>query len=435
MKVCFLGACGEVGRSAVMLEDKGKRILLDCGVKLGDPKEYPLLDERIARSLKAVFVTHAHLDHSGFLPDLERLGFRGKVYSTKPTFDLVQVLLADYYRLGVAKKDINFSRNDVKKILSRFSFLEYKKPVRVAGFEVTAYNAGHILGAAGFRVKKGRKSLYYTGDMNTRETNLLYGAEKKIPRTDYLITESTYSGPDDLLPSLKTVSRELAEIIRSTPGKVLIPVFGVGRGQEVMMIIDNYVRSGFLSNEHGYADGMVKKASRIYRHNVLWLKEEIPRRILLADDDPFKSRFWKTPRTKDRRDVLEKERAIIVSTSGMLTGGPSVYYLKKLAGDKDNSVILVGYQAEGTLGRQISEGARNVIIGDEEVEIKLRVHQLRLSAHADRNDLLNWIKENHPREQVFLVHGEKEKQKSFSRTLEKKGIQNSIPEPGEEIVI
>ncbi len=435
MKLTFLGACQEVGRSAILVEDKKDSILLDCGVKLGEPKQYPEIDRDAARKLAAVFVTHAHLDHSGFLPDLAGLGFKGKVYSTKPTFDLVQLLLADYYRLGVMKENIKFSQRDVKNILSRFSFMEYKKPVRVAGFQVTAYNAGHILGAAGFMVQKNKKKVYYTGDMNTRETNLLHGAEKKIPRPDYIVSESTYSGPEDILPSLKTVSKELAETLKQTPGKALVPVFGVGRGQEVMMIIDNYVRSGFLSHEQGYADGMVKKASRIYRHNVLWLKPEIPRRILLADDDPFKSKFWKTPRTKDKSDVLSKDRAVIVSTSGMLTGGPSVHYLKKLAANKNNAVILVGYQAEGTLGRKIAEGEKHVIIDDEEVEIKLKVKQLRLSAHADKNDLMNWLKENKPKEQVFLVHGEKEKQQKFSRTLERKGIPNSVPELGEEVEI
>jgi len=438
LRVKFLGGAQEVGRSCVLVECKkeNKRILLDCGIKLGKEDEYPLLDKKLVRTIDAVIITHAHLDHCGFLPHLTAMGFRGKIYSTKPTRDLCQLLLADYSRICSYERKRAFTQEDVIRTLRAFSFLEYWKKAKIfPGVSVTLYRAGHILGAAGVRLEAGGKSLYYTGDFSLRDSNLLDRADTDIEDFDYLIMESTYGAKNDVIPSLKTESKKLADVINETAkkgGKTIIPAFGVGRSQELMLIIDNYMRSGAIHHIPCFVDGMIKKASRIYRHNVLFLKEEIPKRILLAQDDPFASETFRQPTTKDRSDVFREEAALVISTSGMMTGGPILRYFERLCGDWKNTIILVGYQAEETPGRQLVEGEKTVQLPDgRTVRNNMRVEKLNFSAHADRAQLMEFVKSAPKAKRIFVVHGEARKSFDFAEELRKRH-DVTVPKIGDE---
>ena len=431
MEVSFLGAAREVGRSAILLEGK-KKILLDCGLKLDNEDElFPIIEQRTVRKLDYVALSHAHLDHSGFIPGLYEQGYRKKTVLTKPTRDLTQLLLADALRIN---EDVPYDEKDVSRFLASTHMLEYDE--RAGPF--VFHEAGHILGSAQVEINDAKRVLY-TGDINTRPTRLLEGAKTGLT-AEALIIESTYGSPHDSLPSLKESGAYLANSIRDTlrrGGKVLIPTFAIGRGQEILFTLESYMRSGGIPHAPIYLDGMIKKALRIYRHNAIYLKREVQRRILTSEDDPFNSEFYAFPERKDRSDVFEAGPAIILSTSGMLNGGPILTYIKALGGDPKNKIILVGYQAKGTRGRELLEGADELSIDDERAPINMQIDEARFSGHCDHKDLMEVIKQVKGLKKVFIVHGEEEKEEEFARAIEqwahkaKRNIDVVVPRLGE----
>lgn len=405
VRVHFLGGAREVGRSAILLETSERKILLDAGIKLGEEPEMPLIER--PKDIDIIVLTHAHLDHAGYVPFLVKNGFRGHILATPPTRDLCQVLWADFLRIAKERGEKPFTESDMRAALKRFKTVEYGERTKVGDVYITLVDAGHILGSAQVMIEEG-DCILYSGDINIRPTRLHKGAE--VVPANVLIMESTYGGKEDLIPSYKKLARELVKIVVRTlnrGGSVLIPVFAIGRAQEVLLTLEAYMRSGQIPRTPIVIDGMVSKANRIYRKNVLYLREEIWKHILITEQDPFKSPFYTVPRTKDRRDVLNKQ-AIIVAPSGMLTGGPSVYYLEKLAGDPKNAVILVGYQAKNTPGRQLLEGKKDIHIAGKEIRVEASVHLVHMSAHADRRDLITYAKRVGAKH-IYLVHGEEEK--------------------------
>ena len=439
MEITFLGASREVGRSAFLLEGR-ENLLLDCGVKPAKEPEYPLIEPRTAKSLDRVVLSHAHLDHSGYLPALYSMGYKGKVLLTKPTRDLIQLLLADFLRLN-GGQSAPYSQEDVDKLLKSTELMDFGEPAKkpIKGYPLRFLPAGHILGAAMTEISAEKKILY-TGDIDTRESRLLDGAQTTGLSAQVLIIESTYGSKTDKHQAQKQTGKEFIDSINRTlskGGKVIVPTFAIGRGQEILFILESYMRSGALPQVPIYLDGMVTRALRIYRHNAIYLKKEIQRRILTSEDDPFKSEFYQIPQRKDRSDVLEQDRAIILATSGMLNGGPVMTYLKKLGNDPKNKIILVGYQAEGTRGRDLIEGKPIVDNDGVAIEITCQVEQAPFSGHADHDGLLTLAKSVKGLKTVFVVHGENEKSYEFAADLEKqcKGVTAIVPELGETVTI
>jgi len=399
----FYGAAREVGRSCIVLEDRHKALMMDCGIKLGERVEYPVISDHDIKKIHHIFISHAHLDHSGYLPHIYAMGHHPAIWATKPTRDLMGVLLADYHRL---QKYRAFKQKDVDAVLKNVHMVEYGESVRSI-FPFTVYNAGHILGSSIIHIPE-HGGIIYTGDMCVRPTRILDGCYRNLSAKT-LIMESTYGDRGDTLPSYKQAARKLIEEINKTlneGGHVLIPSFAVGRAQEVLLLLDDYMRSGALGKTKIYVEGMINKALRIYRHNAYYANDDIKKRILMSEDDPFKSLFFHRPRSKDRKDVLE-EPSIIVSTSGMLSGGPALFYLEKFAPDPKNKLIFVGYQARGTLGRKILEGAQTIMLNEKEIQLRLKVEKVRLSAHADFNELQQFADGIRGLKNIFLVHGEK----------------------------
>lgn len=441
-KISFLGASREVGRSAFLIRSENANTLLDCGIKVRDEEEFPLLDKGDCKRLDEVILSHAHLDHSGYLPALYANGFSKSVILTKPTRDLIQLLLADYLRLN--KNFSPYSQEDVDSLLNKTRISEIHEKIKLKESEMRLYPAGHILGAGMTELDYEGKKVLYTGDLNLSQSRLIDGAETGMG-ADTLIIESTYGAREDKHKSVKQAGKILVDSINETltkGGKVIIPTFAIGRGQEVLFTLESYLRSGALEECSIYLDGMVNKALRIYRHNAIYLKDEIKKRILTSDDDPFKSYYYKVPQTKDRSDVLSDERAVILATSGMLNGGPVLTYLEKLGGDENNKIILVGYQSEGTKGRKLLEGAKELEINGNAIQISLEVCQAPFSAHSDHDELLRFVKNIKGLEKVFIVHGEGDKQTELAEDIEKyglsqkrkgkHGIQAIIPKLGEE---
>ncbi len=409
MKLTFYGGASEVGRSAVLLEKGEKNLLFDAGIKLGEKVELPLIPEEKLADIRNVFISHAHLDHSGFVPHIYAKEFTPpRFFVTKPTRDLMGVLLADYLKIQkLREQKLYFSESDVNEVMQHASIQEFGK-VFNAGFDVTLHNAGHILGSAMALAEDDGKKVLYTGDISMRNTRIMEGAERGI-HADTLIVESTYGGKEDILPSAKDSMKKFMDSINETlkaGGFVLVPSFAVGRAQEMLLALEDYMRSGALVKAPIYIDGMIGKAMRIYRQNVIYASESIKMRILTSDDDPFKSRFFHIPKSKDRKDVFQ-EPAIIITTSGMLLGGPALIYLERMHDDPKNKLIIIGYQAEGTLGRRLLNGEKKVKLGEKEVELQMKIENIRISGHADRNELLQFIRGTKGLKRVFLVHGEK----------------------------
>ncbi|VVB67094.1 Beta-Casp domain protein [Candidatus Norongarragalina meridionalis] len=429
MEISFYGGASEVGRSCVVIDDKRKRYMLDCGVKLDSEDEhYPAIEARDIRRVNHAILSHAHLDHSGYMPGLYAEGYRGDVLLTKPTRDLIQLLLADYIRLN--KGASAYKEPDVKKMLGATKMLE----LGAKHGDVVFHEAGHILGSVMTELNLSKKVLY-TGDVNVRPSRLLDGAARNVD-AEVLIIESTYGAKEDVHVPIKDASNTLIKSINATfakGGKVVIPTFAIGRGQEILFTLENFLRSGALKKTPIYLDGMITKALRIYRHNAIYLKREVQRRILTSDDDPFKSEFYFTPETKDRSDVIAQERAIILTTSGMLNGGPVLTYLKKMAPEKKNKVILVGFQAKGTRGRELLEGADVLTIDDEKIPVNMEVDQAPFSGHSDWRELLELVRGMKKLKKIYVMHGEQEKAAAFAETLshEFKRVSVDVPKLGE----
>lgn len=409
MRITFYGGAGEVGRACIVVENRRQNIMLDCGIKLGEKTEYPLLHDDELRRIDAIGISHAHLDHSGYLPHVYSKRARPKIFLTKPTRDLIGVLLADYYRIHSGEREQRklFSSKDVDDVLKDAQIVEYNEPVK-RHFNLTFHPAGHIMGSSMMMLQERGQRLLFSGDICMRKSRVLDPCQRGL-RADTLIMESTYGSKGDIVPSYKESYQKMIKIINETlkkGGHVVIPSFAVGRAQEVLLALDDYMRSGAIPQTKIFIEGMITKAMKIYRHNAIYANDDIKRRILMSEDDPFKSPNFHHPKNKSRSDVL-KEPSIIVTTSGMLTGGPVLFYLEKLGGNPANTLIFAGYQAEGTPGNRMMSGARKIRIRNKEYKIDMRVESVRLTGHADFNELLQFARSVKGLKKIFLMHGEK----------------------------
>ncbi|MGC8662227.1 MAG: MBL fold metallo-hydrolase [Candidatus Micrarchaeia archaeon] len=436
MKLKFFGAAHEVGRSCIMLESKDSKILLDCGVKLGEKEEYPLISDNELKSIDAIIITHAHLDHIGYLPHVFSTGWSGSIYSTKPTFELSTVLISDYIRIS---NPANITKAGLAKMQKSFKLVDYHKEFKVKDFSIRLIPAGHILGSAAVDISAEGKKILYTGDINLRKSRLLDAAHVERLHSDVLITESTYGGDKDIFPPERELLGKMLKSISETilkGGKVIIPSFAVGRAQEILFILDDHIRSGLLPAVPIYVDGMINKAMRIHRHNVIFCRDELQKRILMSEDDPFKSKNFNIIDTRKSRSIVIRDEGagIIVTTSGMMTGGPVMKYVERLAGNELNKLILVGYQAEDTPGRMLADGAKELNINGKKVEIKMSVELYHISAHADRIQLQKMVSGLEGLKKIFIIHGEVRKSTELANYLSNK-YEVHLPNLGEEFVI
>ncbi|MDE1825484.1 MAG: MBL fold metallo-hydrolase [Candidatus Micrarchaeota archaeon] len=422
MKIKFYGAAGEVGRSCILIESNGTKVLLDCGIKLGKQEQYPVIEDSEFKTIDAIVLSHAHLDHCGYLPHVFSTGWNGYIYTTKPTFELVNVLLSDYLKISNPK---NVTKEGFSKVNKHYKIVDYNHEFAIKALRFKLLPAGHVLGSSLVEAWDNRHRIIYTGDMSLKKTRLLDPAQTDNLHDDTLIIESTNAGEkDELQDDQVTISKLLASVKETINkgGKVVIPSFAVGRAQEVLFILDDYMKSGVIPKVPIYIDGMISKANRIYRHNVIFCRKELQQRILMSEDDPFKSVNFHNVMTKQMRSKImsEHESCIIVTTSGMISGGPILKYLERLAGDSKNKLLFVGYQADGTMGRTIVEGAREIELNGRKVQIKMGVEMHRLSGHADKQQLARFISKINGLKNVFIVHGEGQKGKHMQETLEKK---------------
>ena len=440
VRITTLGCCREVGRASFILSTPETRILIDCGDKPGAPDDVPYLQvpEALgagASTLDAVVLTHAHLDHSALIPLLFKYGYDGPIYCTEPTRDLMGLLTLDY--LDVAAKEGRappYESEMVREAIKHCIPLEYGDVTDISpDIKLTLHNAGHILGSsiAHFHVGDGLYNVAFSGDIHYEDTRLFNGAVNEFPRVETLVLESTYGGRNDYQTDQEDSERKLKGVINETydeGGKILIPAFAVGRSQEMMLVIEEAMRSGDIPEMPVHLDGMIWEATAIHTTYPEYLRDDLRDRIFHDDENPFLADQFNhiDGGEEERQEVADGGPAIILSTSGMVTGGPIMSWLEHLGPDPDTTLTFVGYQAQGTLGRRIQKGQDKVPLGNsrgrgrsDSLTLNCNVETVDgFSGHADRQGLENFVKTMNPRpEKVLCVHGDEQSTQDLSSAL------------------
>ncbi len=432
-----LGGAREVGRSCFLLQTPESRVLLDCGVNVAsDNKSFPHLEVPELRlpELDALVLTHAHLDHCGFAPYLFKYGFEGPVYCTPATRDLAILLLLDYVEIAEREdKPLPFNKRDIMTFLSHCIALDYGDVTDIApDVRITLHNAGHILGSSllHIHVGEGLYNLVYTGDIKFDRSRLFSPAVYTFPRVETLITDSTYGGAEDIQPYRNDAESSLLTKINETikkGGKVIVPAFAVGRAQEMMVLLEDARRKKIIDEVPVYLDGMIWEATAIHTAYPEYLSQELRELIFKEDENPFLSKMLIRVSGPDQRaQVIDGEPAVIISTAGMMTGGPVLEYFKRLAPDPKNTLIFVGYQGEGSLGRRIQKGWREIPTRGEngkleEVRVNMEIKTVEgFSGHSDRSQLLNYVRRLVPKpDRIISVHGDESKCSDLSSAFHK----------------
>ncbi len=429
IRITALGGFLEVGRSAILLQTRESNVLLDCGLNPGSTNPinaFPRLDapQFDLDALDAVIISHAHLDHCAILPFLFKYGYDGPVYCSAPTSTLMTLLQLDYLDV-LSKQGIMapYDQKDVRETVLHTIPLRYGVVTDIApDVRLTLHNAGHILGSSvvHLHIGEGLHNIVYTGDYKYAKTMLLEPASTQFPRVETIITESTYGAPRDIMPSRIQAEENLASIINQTfekGGKVLIPVPAVGRAQEIMLILDGYMKRGLITEAPVFIEGMISEATAIHTAYPEYLAREVRNSILHEGINPFQSDYFTiVEHPSARQEIIEGEPSIVIATSGMLEGGPVIEYFKSLAQEERNTIIFVSYQIEGTLGRRVQKGITETPMINSEgkmeiLKVNLRVESIEgFSGHSDRKQLFNYIRRVAPKlERIIVCHGERVK--------------------------
>jgi KH/beta-lactamase-domain protein len=414
------------------------KILIDCGVNPGarSPMDaYPRLDslDLTLDDLDAVVIGHAHLDHTGFLPTLCKYGYKGPIYCTEPTLPMMNLIQLDAIKVAAAQgRNPIYSERDVKQIMRQTITLPYGTVTDISpDIKLVLANAGHILGSAlcHFHIGNGDHNFVYSGDIKFGKSILFEAASWNFPRVETLLIESTYGLKEDIQPTRQEVESSFINAVNNTladGGKVLIPIPAVGRAQEIMMVIDHYMKSGEMVEAPVFTEGMISEASAIHESYPEYLARELKQKILETDDNPFDSEYFTNIEHADAREepLREDSPCIILATSGMLEGGPVLEYFKNIAPDKKSKVLFVSYQVNGTLGRRVLDGSKQVsMLGKEGkvevVTINCGVEKLDgFSGHSDYNQLMSFVQRLRPKlRRVLVNHGERKKSENLAMNI------------------
>lgn len=420
MKVSILGAAKEVGRSAFLVTSKETHILMDYGVLL---KREPIFPMHVKpKDIDAVVITHAHLDHSGFVPSLFLSdSVETQVWGTLPTFDLSQLLIEDMIKISGFY--LPFEYLDLITMMKHSRNLEYREPRMINDVKVTLHESGHILGGATIILEHGEKRLFYTGDINTRGSKILRPADLDFGDVDLMIMESTYSQTEQM--PREQSERELLEYayeVVERGGTLFVPAFSVERAQEIACVLKTY------NFPHKIAmDGMALKANEIMlRHPAFLRNPEIFKKSIGEAE-------WISGWSRRKRIV--KEPCVIISPAGMLVGGSAVFYIQEIAKNDKNGIALVSFQGEGTPGRALLE--KRVTIFDGKVRKCLAdVRRFEFSGHNSRSELFEILDRIKGNPKILTVHGDESSCTKFAEEIRKKyGYDARAPDTGEVIEI
>ncbi len=439
VRVTGLGGFRQVGRSCALLHTQDSKIMVDCGVDVSSDNTTPYLhlpEVLPFETIDAVVITHAHLDHSGLLPLLYKYGFDGPVYCTPPTRDMSTLLQMDYLKVAASDaKKIPYSADNIRETIKHCITMDYGDTTDITpDVRLTFHNAGHILGSAiaHFHIGEGLYNIAFSGDIKYERTWLFNPAINRFPRLEAIFMESTYGGREDFQPSRKEATDRLSDIIQRTlkkKGKLLVPVFAVGRSQEVMIVLENLVRTKKIPKINAYLDGMIWEATAIHTAYPEYLNNKLRNQIFQKGQNPLLSDIFKRVDGHEMRQKIINDHpksCVVLATSGMMNGGPVMEYFKEWAEDKKNTIAFVGYQAEGTVGKRIQKGWKEIPLntGGEVINIKMNMNVETVdgfSGHSDRRQLLNYVNNMSPRpEKIIFGHGEESKCLDISSSVHKR---------------
>lgn len=457
MKITFMGATRTVTGSRHLITTKsGKKILLDAGLFQGRSNDHKFRNQNSgidATKIDALILSHAHIDHSGFIPALYAQGFRGKIYCTPATRDLCEIMLADSAYIqeedarfdnkrranqGKPLREPLYTVEDAEKVMKQFVCYDYHEPFEVLGLEIYFFNAGHLLGSAGIFVREEATRLVFTGDMGRKFPHMLCRPDP-LPESDYLICESTYG--DRLHESNEFTLKKLLEITRQTcitkRGKLIIPAFSIGRTQEILFALDYLTTYELLPDVPVFVDSPLSTKGTMVFRDYLHLFNDQVQEYLKKDPNPFS--FPNLHFTESVEESKELNRyqgpAIIISSSGMMEAGRIRHHLFNSITHRENTILIVGYCEPSTLGGYLMQEPDFVRIFGEYLPVKAEIQSFRaLSGHADRQEIIDAVPvyQSSPYKNVFLVHGNYDAQLSLADGLKKKGIQHiTIPEYGD----
>ena len=457
MNIRFLGAAGTVTGSKHLLQFGKLDWLVDCGLfqglkELRERNWTPL--PMPVDTLGGVLVTHAHIDHIGYLPRLLESKFRGKVWSTKATALLAGVMLPDSGRLQEEEAEYMnrrgsskhkpalplYTGEDGERAARLFQGVDYGKPVEFAPGATARFEpAGHIVGAAAIHVEiadgAAPKRILFSGDLGRWDVPILVDPAP-VGETDYIVMESTYG---NRLHPEEPAARQLEDVVRDTVqrgGVLVVPAFAVGRSQELLFQLDELEKAGRIPALPKYLDSpMAQKATQIYEQSAAEFDAEA-QSLLRSGRSPLENRDLHCTESVEESRAINRVKgpAIIISASGMATGGRILHHLRRRLPDARNTVLLVGYQAAGTRGRKLQEGGTSIRIFGEEVPVLAKVENIPgFSAHADQDGLMRWVKTaTRPPKRIFLVHGDPEPARALSERIEKElGWPVTVPQAGE----
>uniref|UniRef100_A0A8B9TW86 Integrator complex subunit 11 n=2 Tax=Anas TaxID=8835 RepID=A0A8B9TW86_ANAPL len=406
IKVTPLGAGQDVGRSCILVSIAGKNVMLDCGMHMGYNDDVSMMGN------------HFHLDHCGALPYFsEMVGYDGPIYMTHPTKAICPILLEDYRKITVDKKgETNFFTSQmIKDCMKKVVAVHLHQTVQVdEELEIKAYYAGHVLGAAMFQIKVGCESVVYTGDYNMTPDRHLGAAWIDKCRPDLLITESTYA--TTIRDSKRCRERDFLKKVHETVergGKVLIPVFALGRAQELCILLETFWERMNLKAPIYFSTGLTEKANHYYKLFITWTNQKIRKTFVQRNMFEFKH-----IKAFDRAFADNPGPMVVFATPGMLHAGQSLQIFRKWAGNEKNMVIMPGYCVQGTVGHKILSGQRKLEMeGRQILEVKMQVEYMSFSAHADAKGIMQLIRQAEPRN-VLLVHGEAKKMEFLKQKIE-----------------
>lgn len=428
MEFFFLGGVMEIGASCIYVKAAGKRFLLDSGIRQSNAKD-PLPDFRTIQEqggLDAIVVSHAHMDHIGTLPVISKEYPSAKIYMTVMTAELTRVLLYDSLKIMANREDEipHYTEQDVLDMLGRVVPVRYQtKFAMLDGVEATFYPAGHIAGAACTSLVTEEGTLFYSGDFAAFSQRTIEGIQIPKLRPDVAIVETTYG--NRLHANRQVEERRLVELVRECVEKgqkVLIPAFALGRSQEVLLILRAAVQNGEIPAVPVYVDGMVRDINIVYTRNPVFLKNSVGKRIMRGGEPFYTKEIQPVMPKQDREKLMdEKGPAVFVSSSGMLTGGPSMQYAKRLVQSEDACIIITGYQDEESPGRQLlnlleNKEERKITLGGTTMPVKCRIEQVGLSAHGDKSEITALLERLSARH-VFLVHGNEDTVHVYGKEL------------------
>ncbi|NYT01998.1 MAG: MBL fold metallo-hydrolase [Methanosarcinales archaeon] len=455
MKLEFHGAAGGVTGSHMVLDLEGFRVGIDAGLFQGREADRNRMElGHDPGDLQAVLLTHAHTDHSGRLPLLVKKGFRGPVYATPATADLCDIMLRDSARLmeEEAERESNrdgpgepqtqplYTEEDVVRLVRRFRPVAYDNKMELGNLSVVFRDAGHILGSSLLEISYGKRKLVLSGDLGQPGSPILRDPYR-VSEADWLVLESTYGEKDH--KDRATRGDRLLEIVQETAergGNVVIPAFAIGRTQEILYQLNPFAEEGRLKGIQCFVDSpMAISASEIYRRHPECYDAET-KELLSRGDQPLEFPGIRYTRSRQESKAINslREPHIIISASGMATGGRVLHHLAHNLERPESTIIFVGYQAEGTLGRTLQKGADRVRVMGKELEVQARIESLdAFSAHAGRSEIMQWLRAfEQPPSRIFLNHGEAQATGALAeRIRDEFDAQVVIPGMGESYVL